>query len=235
MPKNAEIAALLKLHAIDTEIAKLTTQKSLLPSALRRIETQLSQQRQSVEEKRARIKVLRTRIHAREVDLRAAEADIQKLTTQLNTAKTNKEYTAFQHEIANKKTDASRIEDDLLAMMGDAEELEGDARELERTIAQIEKQHGKEDEGVRKDTGALDAKLEKLKNERHAASGAVSAPLLQEYERMAAKKGPSALAPVVGNSCQGCFMELPPQVSHMVRGGRKVVKCPNCSRLLYMP
>ncbi len=235
MPNNAEIEALLQLHAIDAQIDKLTTQKDLLPAALRRIETHLGQQRQALEEKRNRIKQLRTRIHAREVDLRAAEGEAEKLTVQLNQAKTNKEYTAFQHEIAGKKADASRVEDDLLAMMGDAEELEGDAREIERAMAQLERQQSDEAKGVADDAAKLEAQIAELQEGRRAASDKVDGALLDEYERIAAKKGASALAPVVGNSCQGCFMELPPQMCHVLRGGRKVVKCPNCGRLLYMP
>ena len=42
------------------------------------------------------------------------------------------------------------------------------------------------------------------------------------------------LAAVLADSCQGCFMQLPPQLVHVLRGGRKVVKCPSCARLLYM-
>ncbi|HPD14911.1 MAG TPA: C4-type zinc ribbon domain-containing protein [Planctomycetota bacterium] len=235
MPNSPEIDALLSLHSIDSKIDKLTAQKDLLPVALRHIETHLAQQRQALEEKRASVKQLRTQIHAREVDLRAAEQETEKLTTQLNTARTNKEYTAFQHEIAAKKADASRIEDDLLAMMADVEELESDARELERGIAQLERQHAEEAKGVSADVGQLDEQIAELQEARQAAVARVEPALLGEYERIAQKKGSSALAPVVGNSCQGCFMQLPPQLSHTLRAGRKIVKCPSCSRLLYMP
>ncbi|HUT31936.1 MAG TPA: C4-type zinc ribbon domain-containing protein [Planctomycetota bacterium] len=235
MPKDAAIEALLHLHGIDSEIQRLTAQRDLLPVALRRIETHLTQQRQALEDKRAHLKQLRARMHAREVDLRAAETEIEKLTTQLNTARTNKEYTAFQHEIGSKKADASRIEDDLLTMMGDAEELEGDAREIERSLAQLDKQQADEAKGVDKDVARVGGEIAALRKKRGAAAGAVEPALLEEYERIAAKKGASALASVVGSSCQGCFMQLPPQLCHVLRGGRKIVKCPSCSRLLYLP
>lgn len=235
MPKNADLDPLLQLHGIDSKIGKLTTQKDLLPVALRRIDTHLTQQRQTLDEKQGRIKHLRAQTHAREVDLRAAEEEVEKLTTQLNTARSNKEYSAFQHEIAAKKADASRIEDDLLAMMGDAEELESDARELERAIAQLERQHADEAKGVSEDVSKLETEIAALEKARRAAAAKVEAGLLDEYERIASKKGASALAPVVGNSCQGCFMQLPPQTCQVLQGGRKVVKCPNCARLLYMP
>jgi predicted nucleic acid-binding Zn-ribbon protein len=235
MPRDAAIEALLQVHGIDSEIQRLTAQRELLPVALRRIETHLNQQRQALEEKRAQVKQLRARIHSRENDLRAAEAEVEKLTTQLNTARTNKEYTAFQHEIAGKKADASRVEDDLLTMMGDAEELERDAREIERALAQLESQQADEAKGVDKDVAKVEAEIVRFQKAREAAVAAVEPALLEEYERIASKKGASALAAVVGSSCQGCFMQLPPQLCHTLQGGRRIVKCPSCARLLYMP
>ncbi len=234
MPRNAAIDALLALHGIDSEIQRLTAQRDLLPAALRRIETLASQQRQALDEKRVQLKHLRARVAAREADLRAAEGEIDKLTTQLNTARTNKEYTTFQHEIAAKKADASRVEDDLLTMMSDAEELEGDARELERALAQLDKQQAEEAKGVDKDVARVEGEIAALRKKRDASVGAVEPVLLEEYERIAAKKGASALAAVAGGSCQGCFMQLPPQICHTVRAGRQIVKCPSCARLLYM-
>ena len=45
----------------------------------------------------------------------------------------------------------------------------------------------------------------------------------------------TALAAVVSNACQGCFMHLTPQLTHVLMAGNRIVHCPNCSRLLYMP
>jgi len=235
MPINPDIEALLSLHNIDSQIQKLTDQKELLPVTLRRIEAHLAQQRQLLEEKRVSIKQLRARMHEREVDLKAAEEEIEKLSNQLNRAQTNKEYAAFQHEIAAKKADASRIEDDLLALMADADDLDADAHELERRIAQLDRQYAEEAQGVTRDVAKVERDIAALRKARGAAAGKVNPELLEEYERIAAKKGASAMAPVVGNSCQGCFMQLPPELCHVVRGGRRVVRCPSCSRLLYLP
>jgi uncharacterized protein len=234
MPRDAVIEALLQLHGIDKEIQQLTAQRDLLPIALRRIETLANQQRLALGEKRDQIKHLRARIAARETDLRASAGESDKLTVQMNAARTNKEYTTFQHEIAAKKADASRIEDDLLTLMGDVEELEGDAGEIERALAQLDKQQAEEAKGVDKDVARVEGEIAAWQKKRAAATGAVEPGLLAEYERIAVQKGASAFASVVGSSCQGCFMQLPPQLVHVLRGGRKVVKCPSCARLLYM-
>lgn len=235
MPNNPDLEALLELHRIDTEVERLINQRDLLPLALRRVEARLQQQRQALDEKEKRLKELRSRTQTLELELRAAEQDIEKLSAQLLKATSNKEYAAFQHEIAVKKADSSRVEDQVLAAMTDADQLEDEARQLGESIAQVEREHQHESAGIEDDAARLDAEIAQLRQGRAQAVAKVNAELLDEYERIAAKKGSSALAPVVANACQGCFMQLPPQLGHMLRGGRTIVRCPNCSRLLYLP
>ena len=235
MPNNPDIEVLLELHRIDSQIGKLTSQKELLPLALRRIETRLDQQRQTLEDKRERVKHLRVETHSREIALRSAEEEVQKLTVQLNKARTNKEYAAFQHEIAAKKADTSRMEDQVLAAMTDIDELQSQVRELEQSISQIEREHAEEAEGIQKETAEREGQIAELRKSRSSAAERVDPALLAEYERIAAKKGASALASVVAECCQGCHMRMPPQLGHVLRGGRQIVRCPNCSRLLYLP
>jgi hypothetical protein len=234
MPNHPEVEVLLRLHGIDTQVDRLATQKDLLPVSLRRIEAHFEQQRQAAGEKRGRVKQLRTDHRAKELNLKALEGEAQKLTVQLNTAKTNKEYAAFQHEIAAKKADASRIEDELLTAMADVDELEAQARELDKTISQIEREYREEAKGVEKDTGELEKQIATLRRSREAAAAKVEPALLGEYERIASKRGSSALAAVTGDSCQGCFMQLPPEIVHKLRGARSILRCPSCSRLLYL-
>jgi len=235
MPRHPVIEALLELHRIDREVHRLTTQKDLLPVSLQRIATRLDQQRQALDTRKGRVKELRKDTAVKELELRSAEEAIEKLTVQLNRARTNKEFTAFQHEIASKRADSSRIEDQVLAAMADIEQLEAEARELGKSISQIEGEHRQEATGIEGDIAGLNARIAELQKGRAAAAAKVEASVLDEYERIAAKKGASALAAVVANSCQGCFMQLPPQLGHELRGGRQVVRCPNCSRLLYLP
>jgi hypothetical protein len=225
----------VEVHRLDSEIEKLKSQRKLLPVSLHRIETRLNRQRQNIEEKRGQLKALRAENHSQEVSLRAAEEEVGKLARQLNTVRNNKEFQALQHEIAAKRADAGRIEDQVLAIMGDIEALERDIREIEQSIAKIESEREEEAAGVEKAVQKLDGQIAKLQATRAGGAAAVDAELLAEYERIAAKRGASALAAVVSNTCQGCFLQIPPQFGHVLRAGRQIVRCPSCSRLLYLP
>ena len=235
MANNKSLETLLELHRVDSEIDKINSQEELLPVSMRRIETRLSRQLQGIEDRKQRLKELRTGTHAKEVDLRGYEEELGRLNRQVRKVRTNKEYTALQHEMASRKVDASRIEDQVLALMADIEDLEKEIKELENSVAQMQREFAEEEGLVKKEVDKLVERRAKLRKERGAAAASVDEELLEEYERIAARKGSSAVAACIGRTCQGCFMQIPPQLDHVLRAGTKIVHCPSCSRILYLP
>jgi len=235
MSERRIMETLLALHRVDREIETLKRQKELLPVSLNRVRTRLERQTVSLEAKRDEVKKRRADNHAVEVSLKSTEEEAGKLRGQLNTASTNREYNTLKQEIADKMADASRIEDQVLAGMADIEALEDEIKTLEQAIGQIQHEHDQEATGIEKDMSGLDQKIATLQAQRDAAAADVDSEMLDEYERIFAKKGASALAAVVSNACQGCFMHLTPQLTHVLMAGNRVVHCPNCARLLYMP
>jgi len=55
---------------------------------------------------------------------------------------------------------------------------------------------------------------------------------LKRYEQTQKRRG-IALAPVIGGVCQGCHMNLPPQLSNILARFESIETCPSCNRLLY--
>ncbi len=235
MAKNQALEALRDLHRVDSEIDKIDAQTELLPVSLHRIEARLNRQLQAIDHKRQRLKALRSQIHTKEVDLRAAEEQVDKLSQQMRKIRTNKEFTALQHEIGIKRVDASRVEDHILALMADIDQLQAEIKEIEQNVAQIQRELAEEQELVDEEAAKLAARRAELKRQRGAVARNVEPELLQEYERIAASKGSSALAACVGRTCQGCFMQIPPQLDQDLHAGIKIVYCPSCSRILYLP
>ena len=108
-------------------------------------------------------------------------------------------------------------------------------RELEQGVAQIQREHTEESALVNEEVAKLNERIAGLQGKRAKAASEVDDKLREEYERIAAKKGSSALAAVVGHTCQGCFMQIPTHLDHTLQGGKTLVHCPNCNRILYMP
>lgn len=235
MPNAPALQALLVLHQVDSRIGRLESQQKLLPVSLRRIRERLDRQRETFEAKKEERKKLRAESHAKELLLRAAEEEVKELTAKLNTASTNKEYTALQHEITDRRVEASKIEDQVLTTLADIEALGGETQQAEEAIQQIQREHDGESKKVDAAAVELGRQIAQLRAKRQAAAEGVDAELLEEYQRIAARKGASALALVVSHMCQGCFMQLPPQLAHTLVAARQIVHCPSCNRILYLP
>jgi hypothetical protein len=235
MPNAPALRALLALHQVDSQISRLDSQKRLLPVSLRRIRERLDRQREVLAAKKDQHKHLRVDSHGNESLLRGVEEEIAKLQTQLNTASSNKEYTTLQHEIAGKRADASRIEDQVLTALADLEALEAAMKEAHKAIQEIQREYDDEAGKVQTAAARLDRDIAKLQGQREAATKGVDRALLDEYRRIAGRKGSSALATVVGDTCQGCFMQLPPQLAYTIGAGTSILHCPSCSRILYLP
>jgi hypothetical protein len=56
--------------------------------------------------------------------------------------------------------------------------------------------------------------------------------LLKEYEHLRKEKGGKAIMEVDGSMCPGCYLDLPSDAIYQLKKNRKIIICPNCSRIL---
>ncbi len=48
-----------------------------------------------------------------------------------------------------------------------------------------------------------------------------------------ARRGGLAVVEVRAGTCQGCHMNVPPQLFNQIQRNEQVILCPNCQRMLY--
>ena len=59
--------------------------------------------------------------------------------------------------------------------------------------------------------------------------------IFKKYETIRAKRGGIGLAKVQDETCQGCYIHIPPQVFIILkRGVEELLTCPHCHRILYV-
>ena len=61
----------------------------------------------------------------------------------------------------------------------------------------------------------------------------LSAYLLSTYDSLVRARRFPPVVEVRDGYCGGCNLRLPPQLDHLVRGGRALLTCPHCLRLLH--
>ena len=231
---RSELKDLIKLQDIDATIAKLAVTKSDLLARISQADEEAAAAQEFLENRQAESTSFRSALDSREVDLKVVEGKIAKFQGQLNRIKTNKEYTALQHEILGEKANKSRIEDEILAMMV---QIETDRTEIEalRTADEEAKRAAEEEKAaVQEGLQDADARAERLQGERAELVAQVPGEYLTPYERLRKRGGGRAMAACRNFVCDACRMSLTANTVNLLMAGDKLIFCHSCGRILYI-
>lgn len=229
-----QLEALRKVSVLDARIFELEDKQRQIPKLLKDKETRLETAKQRLAEMDGELKKLRVQTESREKDLKDGEAAEIKLRGQINTAKSNKEFQAFQHEILAKQADNQRLEDAVLQQMQKVDQAK---QERDGVAADVKKQEdaiGAERQRLEGEAAQAATEAAKLREERNGISSAVPQEILVKYERLISRRGQTAMVAVVAGTCQGCFMRLRPETMAQLKKGGDLVACHSCGRILYL-
>ena len=229
-----QIETLRKLQTVDAQLYRLRIEQEQKPLALERLKQAVAEQQAKAQGLEAKLKTLQVKQKEKEIDLSTKEANAKKLQLQLFQVKTNKEYSALQHEIAQSKADASLLEEDILKVMDSIEQAAREHREQLAVVAKAQANLREQETRVGQELTALEGELTTLQAQRETVVPLVKPPTLSVYERVLANREGLAMVPLLQESCGGCHMVQPPQVINEVHLKAKLVTCESCSRILYL-
>lgn len=229
-----QIKLLVELQGLDTHIFRLEDELELIPERIKASEDHFKDKTANLKKLEDELKALQVKRKEREGDLESKEATAKKYQSQMYQAKTNKEYTAFQDEIARTKADGSLIEEDIIKIL---DQIENENKKIGEEKNFLKTEEGKLSEEKKKlteEAGRIKTELESIKTQRKALTEKIDKKVLAKYERTASNRDGLAIVPVANESCQGCFRILPPQVINEIRMKTNLVVCENCARILYI-
>ena len=166
-----------------------------------------------------------------ETELQDKEALLGKLEGQQHQVKSNEAYAALLREMEEAREAISLSETQILEAMETIEEARGQLEQVQREVTAQLEQVADEERGLDAKEGQLGAQAEELRARRAAVYSEVPPQLAADYEKVAKRARP-ALVHVVKEICQGCRMNLPPQLQIDMLRGERVHSCPSCRRLL---
>lgn len=238
MPEQIDVAAqlkiLVKLQEIDTEIYRLKNEKEKKPQELGRLEVEFNEKFAALKKAEEKFTAVQLKKKEKEGALAVKEDGIKKLQAQLYQIKTNKEYSAMQHEIGGQKADKSLIEDEILLLMEEIDKAKSDISKEKELLVKEEAAFKDRQYQVKLELEEIEKKLEQARQERQSVLPQVNTSVLKKYERVLAGKNGLAIVPVKEDACRGCNMNLPPQVIHQIRMNQEFIICENCTRFLYI-
>lgn len=229
-----QVKKLVDLQTIDAEIYRFKKDLEEKPAFIAQLQGAFEEKKASLKALEERLKTLQLNHKTLEIELQTKEGDITKTNAQLSQLKTNKEYQAKLTEIEGIKADKSIVEEKILLMYDEIDGIKGDIAKEKNILAEEEKKFFGQKKEIEDAIKEIEEKVKILTMKRSQILPEVDKNSLSRYERILQNKKGLAIVPVKGNSCGGCFMNVPEQVINDIKMHDKLILCEMCARILYL-
>ena len=147
--------------------------------------------------------------------------------------KTNREYTAVQHEIATAEAEVQRLEDAILEHMLEADDLAADVAATERALEAERGVVERERETIEAERAEMERRLSGTSDERMKLTERIGAAARQLFETVARQRRGIAVVEARDGHCTVCHVRLRPQMFNQILRNTELIQCEHCMRILY--
>ncbi len=150
----------------------------------------------------------------------------------LSQAKNSKEYMAAQREIEQRRESLAGREGEITKLVEAVDAKKKLLADRAADVQTLKDSIQKDSDVARARMAELEGKIAALRTERDALAKSVKPEMLKRYSTIRMRRG-LAVVSVRNGTCQGCNMNIPPQLFNILQRGNSIETCPNCHRLIY--
>ncbi|MFZ5906901.1 MAG: zinc ribbon domain-containing protein [Nitrospirota bacterium] len=230
---NEQLKYLIELQQIDRKIIDLDSLIGDIPSRIRAAELLLNTSQKAFLAGKEKLESLEKRKRDRERELDEIGEKVRKLKARTSEIKTNKEYQALLTEIESVEKDQFSIEDEILLVMEEMENASKEAKTEEAKYGQEQEKIDVLKQKLEAEKSSYEQELSKLKTLRAGMAQTIDNELYEEYITLIGIHRGFAVTEARDEICQGCNMNIPPQLFVELKKNEIIIQCPQCRRILY--
>jgi len=228
-----QLNLLWELQKIDLELKGIKEEKDRYPREIKKLDERQKIEKERIQKEREKVESLEKTRRQKEGHLNAEQEKIKRAEGRMSEVKTNKEYQALLTEIDVLKEANSRMEEEILQVMDEIDDLKKDLSKREKemggTLEKIEGERKKLQEKMVLGEKAWNEQVER----REVLSKQIESKLVKLYTTLKEKRQGVGVVSVKNETCQGCFVHVPPQMFIEVQKNNALIRCPHCNRILY--
>jgi uncharacterized protein len=228
-----QLRLLIELQRVDSEILVKKRLMEEIPSSLSDAESHIKKFQAACEKVKQRFDSLELKKRSKERELDDMNEKINKLKVRTAEIKTNKEYQAHLKEIETAEKERYAAEDEILSVMEEVEALSKEIKSDELKLITENKKIEELKERLEREMLEAEKELLPLKESRAKIVDAIDGDIYKQYVDLFEACGGSAVTEVKEEICQGCNMNIPPQLFVEIKRGEEIFQCPQCRRILY--
>lgn len=168
-----------------------------------------------------------------EKDLAMQQGRLAKFKDQLMGVKTNREYTAMQHEIATADSEVRRLEDLVLENLLEGDELAASVAAAQEALATASQQAADMARTLDTEQVSLEAAIADAARRRDEVARDLDRAWLEVFDSLLPKRARLAVVEARDGHCTVCHVRLRPQIYNQIRLNDAVIQCDSCQRLLF--
>jgi predicted nucleic acid-binding Zn-ribbon protein len=230
---KAQLQLLWKLQTLEGQLAEAQQEKESYPVTLERLQSFLKEQEEQKERAKKEIEELEKERVKMEGELAIETEKLKRSQLKLLEIKTNKEYLALLHEIEGGKERNSQREEEIIKLLEEIDQRKADyvstAEKIKQERAAIEDEQAK----VKNQMAKVEQDIVRWQQTRQEILQQLAPEHLKRYTMLKERRNGIAVVLVKNEGCQGCFVNIPPQLYNEVQKYEEIILCPNCNRILY--
>jgi predicted nucleic acid-binding Zn-ribbon protein len=231
---HAQIEILASLQTVDREVKEQTGLKQGLLSELQTREREIQAKQKEVDAltaacaEKEKLRADKDRVFQDE-GKKAMDKRMR-----MNRIKNSKELQALQREIDLMRQSNGDLEEELIKIMQEIDAIKTSIQGKEAEMAALREAWQNQQQELEGQIRGIDQAVSEALSRRQSIAANLARDLISRYELIFSRRGGTAVVEVAGGICQGCFMNIPPQLSNEIIRSDKIHLCPSCQRIVYV-
>jgi hypothetical protein len=214
-----------KIQELENALKAIPAKLAATQNDLARVEALLSSERAQLSETERYYGEQKNQLHDEEEQVAGAKHKLAQ-------AKNSKEYMAAQRETETRREGVASREGEIAKLVEAIEAKKKVLEERANDVQGVRDSVHKDEEAVKAHMAEIQGKIDGLRAERDRLAGEVRPDVLKRYGGIRIRRG-LAVVSVRNGTCQGCNMNIPPQLYIVLQRGTTIETCPSCHRIIY--
>lgn len=228
-----KLLLLIKIQECDSELVKLSAKKKTLPENIEKLGKEFSIFEEEIKKNRVKYDELKASHAENENKIKRINEGIVKTKERMLEVKNNKEYQAMLKEIETAESSRSEVETSIISLLEELDKLSVLVKKDEEKLKEVRNKYEQEKKALEDDLNTVDSDVTAWGQKRAELQKGIPDDLISRYEKIKKRNKGIGVTSVWKATCNGCHMNIPPQLYNELQKSDELLSCPHCNRIIY--
>ena len=228
-----KLLLLIKIQECDSQLVKLSAKKKNLPEDIEKLNRAFNSFEEGIKTNKIKYDELKARHTESENKIKKINEGVVKTKERMLEVKNNKEYQAMLKEIETAEKSRGEVETAIISILDELDKLSVLVKKDDDILKEKRAKYEQEKKTIEDELNAVDSDTAGWEEKRNELQANIPDDLMMKYEKVRKRNRGIGVTSVWKSVCNGCHMNIPPQLYNEVQRSEELFSCPNCNRIIY--